>query len=564
MSPNPTTSSGSPNERSWPNQSFYNWLKTQTALYIGSIVAWLTLPSIVIAMAYYSPHLVEGVTVKVIQRVLVWLHVPFLLLFLIKFMLILDKNDIGAYRANMVYKRVFKQRKESRKLKADIRSSKIQIRKFKTNFICFIVSLLALYLIFGVTAAIKPDKEAALANDTLRLQYKHIDSTRMDSTAIVLANEGIQRDGIKMKLEHTIYRDTLRLQGWKMKKDSTIKVKDSAIALGDTSVFLRSQKLTNDSVKHFTLEQSVIRATLQSYNPWAAFVKMLPEFIPFAVNTLSIIFIFSCFGLLYAPGRDPESKKTRQLMIRGCVFIVSCIITLFVLIVAVYRHWYFDEHLVGYIALFYSVSGVLNAIALSLLIGRLDSKLIGLPSLLVCFLYVYAAVQPLFAVFEIPMFVNEIIKTAVFVIVFFFKIYFFFIIIYVLQTGRLLNYFFCFPELNKTVDSIFQNQFEITLLKEHAHHFSFNIMKGSKFYFTSDMIFESRYKCLKAIKMLRRITKNADLIMICKSDGTYWLELRDSEGKVYCNSLNLRTREEADELKERVVQFVPYCKLNYT
>jgi hypothetical protein len=107
-----------------------------------------------------------------------------------------------------------------------------------------------------------------------------------------------------------------------------------------------------------------------------------------------------------------------------------------------------------YPAAFDALSGTINAIVLALLVARLDSKLLGLPSWLICILYFYAGVQPMFVVFELHPEVYAGIKTAVLWVVFIFKIYFFLIIFYSLQTGRMFNYFFCSQILNEHVKTL--------------------------------------------------------------------------------------------------------------
>jgi hypothetical protein len=87
-----------------------------------------------------------------------------------------------------------------------------------------------------------------------------------------------------------------------------------------------------------------------------------------------------------------------------------------------------------------------------LLVARIDSKLIGLPSWLISILYLYAAIQPLFIAFDQPTEVFVIIKTGALIIAFILKLYFFLIILYTLQTGRMLNYFYCVNKLVKLVD----------------------------------------------------------------------------------------------------------------
>ncbi|HKR07462.1 MAG TPA: hypothetical protein VJY62_22700, partial [Bacteroidia bacterium] len=94
------------------------------------------------------------------------------------------------------------------------------------------------------------------------------------------------------------------------------------------------------------------------------------------------------------------------------------------------------------------ISGLVNMVVFGLLISRLDSKLIGLPSWLVCILFFYAAVQPLDIFFGQKDLESRIVETICFVIVLVFKAYFFFIITYLLQTGRLRSYFSSIGEMN--------------------------------------------------------------------------------------------------------------------
>lgn len=198
----------------------------------------------------------------------------------------------------------------------------------------------------------------------------------------------------------------------------------------------------------------------------------------FILNNISLIFIFCCFSVLHLPKEptlgnskaplvsglirrfvkglsDPELEefKLRQRTLAWSVIFGIVALTLtFPLImltkIGVATNW--SE----YPAVFDALSGTINAIALALLVARLDSKLIGLPSWLICILYVYAGVQPMFVVFELHPEVYAGIKTAVLLVVFIFKIYFFLIIFYSLQTGRMFNYFFCSRILNEQVKKL--------------------------------------------------------------------------------------------------------------
>src|SRR5262249_44980638 len=148
--------------------------------------------------------------------------------------------------------------------------------------------------------------------------------------------------------------------------------------------------------------------------------------------------------------------------------------------------------LVNYFTFFDAVSGIMNAIVLAMLIARLDSKLIGLRSWLILLLYGYSAVQPLFAVFEQKELVFQEIQTFVLISVFLLKVYFFLIIYYTLQTGRMLNYIFCFPILNRLSDAIFENQFEIRMGRESGSSYRFYITNDDKQAYTTDKSFGGR------------------------------------------------------------------------
>ena len=214
------------------------------------------------------------------------------------------------------------------------------------------------------------------------------------------------------------------------------------------------------------------------------------EFFPilsFVLNNISLILIFCCFSVLYlpidaTPGKptpdvtqpdgvrsrfsrlmrrivqrfsrpDLDERELRQrTLVLSFVIVIAALTVTFPLImfnkIGVPTNW--SE----YPAVFDALSGTLNAIVLALLVARLDSKLIGLPSWLICILYFYAGVQPMFVVFELHPEVYAGIKTAVLWVVFIFKIYFFLIIFFSLQTGRLFNYFFCSQVLNDHIKTL--------------------------------------------------------------------------------------------------------------
>jgi hypothetical protein len=193
------------------------------------------------------------------------------------------------------------------------------------------------------------------------------------------------------------------------------------------------------------------------------------------------------------------------------------------------------------------------------LIARLDSKLIGLRSWLILVLYSYSAVQPLFAVFEQKALVFQQIQTLVLIAVFLCKVYFFLIIYYTLQTGRMLNYVFCFPILNRLSDSIFENQFEIKVGRESESSLEFLITNEDKPAYTSAKSFESREDCLKHIERLREAAQRKQSYVPNEKFGTHWVEIV-ADGEVLCSSIDLRSAHEVKDLIEESVEKLPYCK----
>jgi hypothetical protein len=95
-----------------------------------------------------------------------------------------------------------------------------------------------------------------------------------------------------------------------------------------------------------------------------------------------------------------------------------------------------------------AISGIYACTTIALLVGRLDDKFARIPSGLVSILFIYAAVQPLFAFFED----NIEIKTIVLFVTLIAKVYFFLIILYMYKTGRLGELLTIFPVVRHIVD----------------------------------------------------------------------------------------------------------------
>ena len=287
-------------------------------------------------------------------------------------------------------------------------------------------------------------------------------------------------------------------------------------------------------------------------------------FLTFASNNLGLWLIFCCFTLLFLPLRNQESKRKQKLLVYRSGAMVLLLTGLFPFFIFTINSptGFQQTYLSDYVTVFYGISGILNAVALALLIARLDSKLIGLKSWLISVLYIYAAIQPLFVIFEQtePVFKN--IKIGVLIVVFISKVYFFFIITYALQTGRMLNYLFCFPTLNARVDSIFENRFQIEIYKEHKEYY-FRIKKKDEIVYLSDQPFKSKSSCRKQLVELRELMKEEDSFKIEEeeSGGIYWVEVKDKYGNELCYSEEVKSKVEAEELINDSMARIPFCKM---
>jgi len=285
-------------------------------------------------------------------------------------------------------------------------------------------------------------------------------------------------------------------------------------------------------------------------------------FLTFALNNISVWYIFLCFTVVYLPAQDQQSTHKRNRLIRFSLFALSILVLSFPLVLfsqssAITSTQ--DPTLLNCYTYFDAISGIINAIVVAMLIARLDSKLIGLRSWLILVLYTYSAVQPLFAVFEQKALVFQQMQTFVLIAVFLCKVYFFLIIYYALQTGRMLNYLFCFPILNRLSDSIFENQFEIKVVREPEDSFGFNITNDDKPAYTSAKSFASREECLKHIEQLREIAMRSQSYFPQDKFGTHWVEIV-ANSEVLCRSIDLKSAREVRELIEDSVEKLSYCK----
>jgi uncharacterized membrane protein YcgQ (UPF0703/DUF1980 family) len=221
---------------------------------------------------------------------------------------------------------------------------------------------------------------------------------------------------------------------------------------------------------------------------------------------------------------------------------------------------------------FDGVTGMLSAVVLALLIARMDSKLFNLPSSLIWMLFAYASIQTLFIAFVQIAPVLQMVKGSVLIAALGLKICLFLSVAHSMQSGSVLRYLVCLPFLKERVDSIFENQFEIKLARIEEKEFSFSILKKNRLHYSTTQTFKSRKECDDAIKVLQERMKEIESYKESDTSGTYWVEVLSPEEpprespeekqKLLCESIPLRSAEEAHDLIDESMSKVPYCKYN--
>jgi hypothetical protein len=288
-------------------------------------------------------------------------------------------------------------------------------------------------------------------------------------------------------------------------------------------------------------------------------------FLQFSFSTINSLFVFWCFVVLQSPAYDERSEKNQKLLINYSGFVVVLLIAAFPLLLFFLAGSAFtEEELLAYATVFEGLTGTLSGVALALLIARLDSKFISLGSSLVRLLFVYAAIQALSVVFNLPEPVFKTMATFVFIAALGLKVCFFLIILHTLQSGKMLNYLVCFPFLKERVDSIFENQFEIRTSSLGTHSFTFSIFKKNQLRYSTVTTFKNKWDCDVAVSKLRERMKNPKAYRPHEESGTHWVavKVKALQRNLVCESIPLRSEEEASQLIEESIDKVPYCKYN--
>jgi hypothetical protein len=490
-------------EDALPNQHFFTWLKSRTALFVSQFLALLGFVYVPTSTLYYAKHLGESNPLEklnpYVQIIVDVAHIAVLTLFVAVLLGIRHNNKEGAYRTLRTYESLFNETPDEKKTRLQMKQGRLQLRRFKHYFLWFWLAMLALYVSFTFKHGFELSRSRAAA----------------EASALVSTACGDESPCVPAQ-------------------ESSTQPADHAAASVDKSGILDARKALN---------------------------FLFFPFLTFALNNLSMMLIFWCFLIMCFPSYNSRSNVTHRLYVGYSSFFFVMLTVLYpLLLVSVYHGYFKLATLRAYATAFDGVSGVCNAVVLALLIARLDSKLIGLPSRLIGLLYFYSAVQPLFAVFEQPGEPFEIIQTSVLIIVFGFKIYFFLIIVYALQTGRMLNFLICFPQLERRVNSIWDNQLEVKASQEDDTFFHLTVtIKNKKTYMSYDR-FKTLEECDINNAELRKAMKRRSSYHLGNETGTYWVDVVNAHGHKIFHSVSLKSEEEAKDLIEESMEKIPYCK----
>ena len=140
----------SQNQPSLPNQPFFAWLRTQTALFIGQIIGLLSVVTVPFALFYYSMNSISAFGSQKLEQVglyVIYFHLVFLLVFIAVLIRGLHKNNVGRYRARLVHQKL-KGKKAKRNALENY--STRQVGRFKRRFLAFWCAMLCLYLVFAI------------------------------------------------------------------------------------------------------------------------------------------------------------------------------------------------------------------------------------------------------------------------------------------------------------------------------------------------------------------------------------------------------------------------------
>ncbi len=515
------------------SESFGQWARRQIPFIITQVISLLlAVGSFIYYVGHSEEKITELISIEQAENLMYYLNLAFCTFCVIKLVTIYEDNSFGEFTARKVYKRVFQTELTLGEHRKRRRQSMYLLGRFKLYFLCFWIVMVALYAAFTVKT-FTPESPG--------------------------------------KPEGKIIRQEKAVKDFYFINDEHKKIKDSIVQEEKHSVFDYGTEeelglIKNNEELGLTkdtsipgVEQIIFHSKLEVLgHKWDSMLT-------YSLNTISIMFILWCFAVTALGAQKPSNFKRQPLLIYLSLFFTAILVALYPLCIGLISHGhganlvYYEDSFINYSVLFDAISGVVNAVVLALFIARLDSKFVSLPSKLIGALYLYAGVQPLFVVFDLPGFVSETIKVSVLFLVFFLKIYFFFIITYAVQKGKIFTYLYCFSTLNERVESIIENSYEIHILHEGGN-FNFNIYIADFMMFEGHCSCTSEEKCLSTIKDLKSLASLRGNYYIENVAEAFYIHIKEENKKLYCSShLSITSDKEGEEIISEAMEKIPYC-----
>lgn len=207
--------------------------------------------------------------------------------------------------------------------------------------------------------------------------------------------------------------------------------------------------------------------------------------------------------------------------------------------------------------LFDAISGLINALVFALLIGRLDSRFIGLGKIWIALLFLYPAIQPLYIAFNPDTPLNKTMASIVIFTALILKLLLWLVVIYIAKSGRLFTYFFCLSELDKKADAVYENQLEIVItFNEHHRDYTFIVNNKNKKILHCNKSFKTLEKCKKFTEHFQQEIDKATINAEEKYPNlSYIIQFNEL---IYSKDLTEKDSEQfLLELKEKL----PFCKV---
>jgi len=179
-------------------------------------------------------------------------------------------------------------------------------------------------------------------------------------------------------------------------------------------------------------------------------------------NTLSALFLFLCFLSLIFVSQEEDNNKhveRNETYKRGIVYAVILLIFIDALIQLLNFKTVSDfDNLQNF---FSYLSGIINAFAIFLFAGKLDSKLLKLEDyklgrFQVSLIYLYGAIQPLYFVFNSSS-NSEIYTTPLLFIALFLKASFFYLVFRLVENSKMVDFIEALKEVYKRQKEEFRN-----------------------------------------------------------------------------------------------------------